>query len=151
MRNFFTLGFILLATLAGFAQPGKNIQALKVSYITKQLDLSPEEAQQFWPVYNEYQDKLSAIQKSKRQEMIENRMNFDDLSDVDVQKAIDKQFDFEQQELDLKKEYYTRFEKVLPVKKVAKLMVAEERFKVWLLKQIQERRQGNGGNGWHNR
>ncbi|MEL7588220.1 MAG: hypothetical protein AAGU19_16040 [Prolixibacteraceae bacterium] len=50
-----TLFFILSG---GFAQPGKHedfekYKALKVSYMTEQLELTPQEAQQFWPIYKE--------------------------------------------------------------------------------------------------
>lgn len=36
----------------------QTIEALKTAYITKDLGLSPEEAQKFWPVYNNFADEI---------------------------------------------------------------------------------------------
>jgi hypothetical protein len=49
----------LICTLNLFSQQsqdpdGSRIEALKIAYLTKKLNLSPEEAQRFWPVYNNY-------------------------------------------------------------------------------------------------
>jgi hypothetical protein len=43
-----------------------NLQGLKIAYITKQLDLSPAEAQKFWPVYYDFIDELKLIRQSNR-------------------------------------------------------------------------------------
>src|ERR1700712_1124417 len=43
---------------------GGRIDALKIAYITKKLDLNPEEAQRFWPIYNQYMVEI----KSARQQ-----------------------------------------------------------------------------------
>ena len=49
------------------ASPQKEkIEALKMGYISKELDLSPEEAQKFWPVYNQYQKELDAAKKNAK-------------------------------------------------------------------------------------
>ena len=49
----------------------QTIDALKVAYITKQLDLTPEEAQKFWPVYNVFAIELkkAKIERKKNEIM----------------------------------------------------------------------------------
>jgi hypothetical protein len=39
---------------------GSRIEALKIAYLTKKLNLSTEEAQKFWPIYNKYSDEIRA-------------------------------------------------------------------------------------------
>ena len=56
MKAIFTLLF-LICTLFVFAQDGERggrIESLKIAFLTKKLNLSPEEAQRFWPIYNNY-------------------------------------------------------------------------------------------------
>jgi adenine-specific DNA methylase len=134
VKKFCYIVLFLLATLGAAAQgDGKKekIEALRVAFITKQLNLSGEESQKFWPVYNEYQDKL----KAARREMKAHRADFG--SDKEAQEFLDAELLYRQRELSLYKEYYDKFRKVLPVKKVAELRHAEEEFKKELLKQLQ--------------
>ena len=52
-----------------FAQRTENrekIKSLKVAFITDRLELSAKEAQQFWPVYNDYEDKREALRQKER-------------------------------------------------------------------------------------
>jgi Spy/CpxP family protein refolding chaperone len=46
----------------------ENIEAMKIAFITNKLELSPEEAQKFWPVYNQYNEKLKDLRKKRRQD-----------------------------------------------------------------------------------
>jgi hypothetical protein len=116
----------------------ENIESLKVAFITNKLDLTPEEAQQFWPVYNQYSDKLQELRKKRRLENKEAKHNFDELSDKEIEQAVDNEITFRQKELDLQKEYHSKFKSILPIKKVAKLYQAEEQFKKVLLDKLRD-------------
>lgn len=131
-RIAYILVFVLLQ-LASFAQGGKRekIEALRVGFITQQLNLTTDESQKFWPVYNEYQDKVRAA----RREFKGTSTSF--ASDKEAQDFLDAELLFKQRELNLYKEYYDKFKKILPLKKVAMLRQAEEEFKKELLKQLQ--------------
>ena len=118
----------------------EKIEALKVGFITEELDLTADEAQKFWPVYNRYEDEMKALRKSRKIEMMTMRMNIDSLSDAEVSKAIDNELAFQQQEVELRKKYVTEFRKVLPTKKVARLLRAEQQFKLRLLREVRDRR-----------
>ena len=65
-KLFFTIA-LLIATLS-FAQHGDKIKAYKAAFITEALDLTAAEAQQFWPIYNEHEDKLMDLRKKERKE-----------------------------------------------------------------------------------
>ena len=146
MKNLKQSLIILLLFFASssFAQERRpvsdKVEAMKVGFITERLNLSPEEAKNFWPVYNKYQEELEIVRKSRRENLINAQMNFDEMTDKEVDKAIENQIASRQNELDLLKKYHPQFKQVLPVKKVAKLYRAEEDFKRKLLDMIQEKR-----------
>jgi 16S rRNA U1498 N3-methylase RsmE len=143
--SFFLISNVLCAQNAPGERMNKEerkekVEAMKIAYLTNQLDLSPSEAQQFWPVFNEYETKIQAIRQSRRKDKKEGSDNLDQLTDKEVETLIDSEVGFRQKELDLLKEYHAKFKAVLPIRKVAKLYRAQEDFKRELLKKIQERK-----------
>ena len=110
----------------------EKIEVQKIAFITKQLDLTPEEAQKFWPVYNQFSDARKQLHEQHK----ENRKDIDNLSDSEIEKLIDNHIILDQKELDLKKKYHAEFKKVLSNKKIAKLYHAEMMFKAELLKRL---------------
>lgn len=124
-----------------------NIESMKIAFLTTKLDLTPEEAQKFWPVYNQYNEKLQELRKKRRQDEREAKKNFEDLTDKEVEQAIDNDLAFRQKELDLQKEYNTKFKSVLPIKKVSRLYHAEEQFKKVLIDKLKDNRGEKGPKG----
>lgn len=119
----------------------EQIESMKIAFITRRLDLTPEEAQRFWTVYNKYADELHALRKDRRERNRDAREDFDKLGDKEVEKLVDDEIIFRQQELDVIKKYHAQFKSVLPIKKVARLYRAEEEFKRELLERIRERKE----------
>jgi hypothetical protein len=143
--------FTFLAALTYAQPPGpppgekrEEIEAMKVGFLTRKLELNTEEAKTFWPVYNQYQSELDRIRENRRKDMKASREEFDSMSDKDFEKIVDGEIAFRQAELDVMKKYNSQFKQVLPMKKVAKLYRAEEDFKRELLQRIQERRDKDG-------
>jgi hypothetical protein len=68
MKHLLTILF-LICTLSLFSQQNNlgqetdvsRIEALKIAYITKKLNLSPDEAQRFWPIYNNYANEMREV------------------------------------------------------------------------------------------
>lgn len=151
MRSTITilLAFIGMST---FAQPGggkhdreEQIQAQKIAFISSVLDLSPKEAEVFWPVYNEYEAKIDETRSEKRKLHKELR-NLDELSDDEAYSKTEQLFAIDKKEASIRIEYLGKFAKVLNKKKAAKVFQAEERFKRELLKKIKKgNHQGHGG------
>lgn len=133
------LAFIINAGSVFGQNKKENVQAMKIAFITEKLDLTPQEAQQFWPLYNQYSDKMMELRKKRRQDNREARSNFDELSDKEVEQLVSNDLATRQKELDLQKEYNEKFKAVLPIKKVAKLYAAEEQFKVVLINKLKDR------------
>lgn len=123
----------------------ENIEAMKIAFLTKELDLSPEEAQKFWPVYNAYTDELKKLRENRKERFKDSKNDFSNLNDKEVEKLVDMEISSRQQELDLLKQYHVKFKEVLPIKKVASLYRAEEKFKRQLLERIKERKGSGDG------
>jgi hypothetical protein len=142
MKKIAVFLFAFTLTISTFAQNnrdekiGEKIKIQRIAFITQRLSFTEVEAQQFWPVYNEYTEKLQQMRKQSKPEK-----PFDELADADVEKMITAQFDREAKELELKKEYFQRLKKVISVKKIAKLYRAEKDFRGELVKQLQEMRE----------
>lgn len=127
-------------------EPSKRekLEALKVAYLTKELSLTPDEAQTFWPLYNELEGKMRQVRKLQRENRMTAKQNHATMTDAELSKMIDRELDFEQQELDLKKQYNERFKKIIPIKKVARLHAAENGFRKELLQGAKDRSKGPG-------
>lgn len=137
----FTL-FLGLLPLLSWAQP-RNIQgrieSLRIAFFTEKLQLTPEESQNFWPLYNEYQDKEKGIRKT-----YQNETSLELMSDAEAEKLIENHFILEEKLLELKKEYYGKLRKVLPVRKLALLSRIERQFKERLLEEWRLRQDKKG-------
>ncbi|KLT65869.1 hypothetical protein [Pedobacter sp. BMA] len=137
MKNLLFVALILLlpATLLAQRPKAEEIESLKIAYFTQKLDLSPDEAKVFWPIYNSMQAEQDALRKERMQKMISFRKTteIDDLTDAQVQSLIISEFDFKQRDLNLDKKYYNKLKSGLPIKVVGKFYRAQEGFKRELL------------------
>lgn len=113
----------------------KKFKVMKIAYLTEKLELTPEEAQQFWPIYNEFESK----KKLERKEFRDDKKDMEkeiELSDADIEKMLNEHLQLKQDELNLEKEYLAKFKTVLPMKKIGALYKAEESFKRDLLRKM---------------
>lgn len=141
---------IALFSFYGFSQPSNKqqtkkdkIEQLKIAFITKELDLSIEEAEKFWPVYNDMNDALKKEKKARRAKGKELKANFETLSEDEVEKKAIAILDSEIAEAKLKKEHTENIAKIIGYKKIVQLLNIEQRFKKELLNKLNER-QGQG-------
>ncbi|MFM7023802.1 MAG: hypothetical protein ACKOXB_12600 [Flavobacteriales bacterium] len=156
MKILSTALLVMAMATSLFAQPDKKreeIKAMKIGFITKELSLTPEEAQKFWPVYNEFQEKMEKIHNERREmrKAAKDKGGIDSLPNVEVEKMVDKEMQLQERELQIKKEFHTKVKTVLPIKKVAKLYRAEHEFRKQILKKMKEHHgpAGKGGPGHH--
>ena len=136
-KYIFICVFCIIA-LSTMAQPGSKrdkIDALRVTFITSKVALTNQESQLFWPLYNEYNDKADNLKKSFRQQFIRD-VDYSTVSDKEAEAYLVAELTLKQKEYELSKEYYEKFKKVLPIKKIALIRRAEEDFKKELIKNI---------------
>ena len=68
------------------------------------------------------------------------KINIENSSDKEIEALLSDVFDAKSKEIELQKEYYSKYTKVLPVKKVALLYQSEYQFKKELLKRIKDKK-----------
>ena len=96
-----------------------KIEAIQVAWFTKELSLTTEEAQRFWPVYNDYRDELVEVRKDTRNDEVL----------------------FEEKVLNVRKKYKTDFKKILGTDQRAnQVFVAEKSFREMLRRELMKRR-----------
>ena len=137
---------LLLSTFVVAAQPDDRInkvRAQKAAYITQRLNLSVEKSQAFWPIHNEFEDKMFALKKERFGEEKPKHPDLNELSDIEIEQLVESRFKHEEAVLKLKREYHEKYLKVLSIREVALLYEAEYEFRKELihrLKRGEERR-----------
>lgn len=110
----------LLASISMHAQDKRHekIKALKTAYITEKLALTSTEAEKFWPIYNNYDDKFHELRKKERNEIFQKlRGGLDDLTDAEANELIDKNLSIESSQLEQKKQMIAELRNVISPKK----------------------------------
>lgn len=131
--------------------PREKIESARIALITDRLNLTPEQAQVFWPVYNEFTDKRRAIGaefEDKRR-----AMNKETATEEEKRALLELGMTAKEKQLQLEKEYSDKLLEVISVEQMINLRKAEEDFRRMLLEQLQKRQQrreknhGSGGGG----
>jgi hypothetical protein len=109
----------------GPAKQGVNLQGLKIAYITRELNLTTDEAQKFWPVYFGYFDELKNARNENKDDVIA----------------------FDEKALAIKKRYFSDFKKVLGTDERAnKVFLVDRDFGAIIKKEIQNRQKMRNNN-----
>jgi len=144
MKKIITLIAIMTLTSIGWAQGrhGERIKAFKTGYLTQELDLSPAEAERFWPIYNEFEEKMFELRVQRRKEerdKISSLGGPESLTETQAKEFLQKLFKNEEEVLRVKKELYTSLDQVLSPAKLLKLYKAENDFNRRLLSEYKRR------------
>lgn len=143
----FTIALLLtsiaLLTYGGGKGQGKfdydKFKAEKIAFFTDAMELTPEEAAVFWPVYNEYEKKKWELSKERRAMDRQLENGIDKMSDEECVEFARKFSSFPQKDADLNKEYNEKFLQVLPPNKVVLLYITEMNFRDRMLRKYREK------------
>jgi len=119
----------------------ENFRAYKIAYITQQLDLSPTEAEKFWPLYNEFGKQfyqLKVIQTRDMKMKIKENGGIDNLSEAEANEYVTILLDSEKEIVKLKMKYYDQLKNVISPNKILKLYNAETGFNRRLLSEFRK-------------
>lgn len=155
MKNFkLFIVTVFLISIASFAQNGplrehfkekkEKIKALKVAFITTELNLTPDESAKFWPLFNAFEDRQQEIKKQKLKAYLKRTdgSSIDKLSEKEAATLL-TQMESTEDELDqLKKKFVSNLKGILPSTKILKLKKAEEQFSKKLLQQYRDKKIG---------
>lgn len=144
LRIFTLLFAMLLVAFTSQAQGkrggrGEKIDAARTAFLTDKMQLTTEQAQKFWPVYNEYDAKRSELRKKSRPFK---GQKLETLTDAQLKEQMNTMFDTRQKELNLDKEYADKFQKVISVRQLAALYKGEREFMKVLLQKLQDPKAG---------
>lgn len=149
MKTKFLLPFLLLfvSTVSfsqGFRGKKEKVKALKVAYITDELNLTTEEAQRFWPIYNAFDDKQAELRHEKMKAILDRFEpgSVEKLSEKDASSLLVQMEIIEETLFALRKKFIKELQSVLPVKKIIRLKKAEDDFNRQLLRQMRDNRKG---------
>lgn len=127
------------------AQPGKEIsehtekiRTTKIAYINQKLDLSPTEAEKFWPIYNKFDVERWELRQNHHKYLQYKKLNLENLTDDKAEELIKTHLAFRQNDLDLEVKYLKDFKKAIPVAKIAKLFQVERSFQTEILKRLRD-------------
>jgi len=131
MKHFLIIVFLGLGlSLKGLSQDGGDLkdggrlEALKIAYLTKKLDLTTEEAQRFWPVYNKYTEEIHNIRREQKEK---------NLPELEAEDRI----------LNVRKKYNGEFSKALSPQKADNFFRSEKDFGGYIQRELQQRRLNN--------
>lgn len=121
------------------AQTNPKVEAARIALITERLNLTPQQAEKFWPLYNEYTNKRRGIQQNMKQAL--QGIDRNNVSDEEAKKIVQLQLDRKQQELNLEKQYSERILNVISSKQMVSLRKAEQDFREIIKARIKQRQQ----------
>ena len=99
----------------------------KKAAIAEVMSLTEAEAEVFWPLYNEFNEKMYTIQ-SKRVKIIKDfAKSYENMTDVKADELWTSYMGYKQESNKLTKQYYNKFKKIIPPGKAAKYFQAENK------------------------
>lgn len=154
MKNL-TMGIIslILLTATSYAQRRPlrerfedrkdQIKAMKIAFITTELDLTSDEAVKFWPIFNAFEDKQQEIRKQKLRSYLDRTdgNSLDRMSEKDAANLMNQIESTEDELYQLKKKFLSNLRGLLPSVKILKLKRAEDQFNKRLLQQYRDNRE----------
>jgi hypothetical protein len=119
----------------------EQIKALKVAFLTTELNLTTNEAEKFWPIYNTFDDKQFELRHQKMKAFMK-RMednSIDKMSEKDASLFLNQMESTEEELFLLRKKFISTLKGILPATKIIKLKKSEEDFNRKLLQQYRDK------------
>lgn len=138
MKIIFFLCFVLFGSLPLIAQHEEHrerIKSLKTAYITENLNLSPEEAQKFWPIYNAFIEERRELYRKEDEDV--GRMEC--ISEERANELIKEYVSLEKQDYLLEKQFYEDLKEIFTAKRILLLKKTENEFNRKMIKEYRER------------
>ena len=115
----------------------ERIESMKIAFLTSEMDLTPQEAQNFWPVYNKAKEEMhEAMHKVMKAFGEMDRAIQDGKTDKEISSLVHAYTTALADSKGLEEKYAKAYEKVIPPTKVAKLFVGEEKFRMQQIRKL---------------
>ena len=139
--------FLIAVSLSGMAQRQFDPQTMemiktkKIAFVTEQLNLTSQEAERFWPVYNDLEKQRFLMMDKKRELEHSTETLKSGLTEAEYRKLAIELAATHTREGKLIEEYNLKLLNILPAEKVVKLYVAESRFRATLMHEFRKSQQ----------
>jgi hypothetical protein len=137
---FLFISFTFYAQGERMKEKKEQIKAMKVAFLTTELNLTSNEAEKFWPIYNTFDDKQFELRHQKMKGSFRKMDDdeLDKLSDKEAATLLNQIESNEEDHFQLRKKFISNLKEVLPAVKIIKLKKAEENFNRKLLQQYRD-------------
>ena len=146
MKKFKILFLLLFLTNLLNAQKNEirseKIDAYKKIYLTDKLNLNSENESKFWVVYNNYQDSLRVVYRTKRLKYRKMNLDSSNISDLEHKQFIDDFLDYEKKKIDLRAKLISDLKEFMTLKKTVYLFRIEDDFRKEIMKKIISSKEG---------
>ena len=146
MKKFKILFLLLFLTNLLNAQKNEirseKIDAYKKIYLTDKLNLNSENESKFWVVYNNYQDSLRVVYRTKRLKYRKMNLDSSNISDLEHEQFIDDFLDYEKKKIDLRAKLISDLKEFMTLKKTVYLFRIEDDFRKEMMKKIISSKEG---------
>ncbi len=133
----FAGGYLMAQTEADYIEIARDVLKVeKKATIAEVMELSKEEADVFWPLYNEYNNKMSEIQNERIKVILDFAEHYDALTGEKADDLMTRAMATDQQLLKLEKTYYKKFKKIIPLGKAALYFQAENKIETLINAQM---------------
>ena len=95
----------------------EKLQAARIAFITSRIDLKPEQAERFWPIFNSYTEQREAVMKS----IAELSKGIESVSEEDAKSRVQKRLQLQQKMLEEEKNFSSSISKVISYKQLLML------------------------------
>lgn len=141
----YTLIILLLISVFSYSQNQQKlerIKSLRIGYISNKLDLTPEEAQKFWPIFNTFDAKQFHLRLKKKQIMLKLKpQNSGSITDAEMKILLDESENLDS-EIQLNRKLFVKnLQAIISPQKILILKQLEDDFKNEIIKQIKNRKQ----------
>ncbi len=119
----------------GQKRGNEKIKALKIAHITQELNLTSEEAQNFWPIYNAHITTMNALRKKEKTTVSSDMQLLGRLTEKEATTVLQELQDIKKRRFEAKEQLIADLGKVISNKKIVLLSRAEDNFKHTLLRQ----------------
>jgi hypothetical protein len=143
----FVLFLLSINLLQAQQMQRQRIKAIKTSYITNALNLSPKEAEQFWPVYNLYIRRIKELKMDAElsfQKQVRLAGGIDYMTNNQAKKLIENSLKIEQEVTDAKISMIKELATIISAKKILLLKKTERNFNRRMLQELGKRRRMQG-------
>lgn len=132
---------LVLAQKTEASYDKEKLESARVAFITNRLDLKPEQAEKFWPLFNKYNDERSQMME---QLSSLNRNSMEETSDAKAKEIIQQRFVLQQKMLDNERQFMDAITKVITPVQAVKLSGVNREFTRQVYRMNQGRRHSGG-------